>query len=737
MTFNLNKENPCLQSVSQREDIPSANGNYRRSARIRKIVESATEPPQNLENEDQTLVDGSQAIQNRASKEPEYAACGAKTASQSKEATDSSTTKGKSAVQSRKSRSTPRGSKAAAARRSHPRKKACGRPKLIADPIESTQQDLGSGTRARSPSILKPKITRPKGASGQTRGGPPKAPSTLVSKDSSLPLGSPQGALNWGSWSERSIVRSEPLDQSTALTREALEAHTLESAPIALADQIRAINRIFGRALTGTLAETRSSDTTDIDPQEEFSYKWGYLPPLGEEAEHIITAVLENPELVKIMVRIGPNSRGFRYGLEKRNVVISESRDPDPRADEIGGASLKGFLEETADQQQVYEDLWRLDRDKCNVSSSEALFQRTLMISLIAQHSLMYRQNTDETQLLNFVVEEPWNCLPMPTKAVWRVPEHRAHDFKFLTQPKPDLAVCFDKNLLLPEDIWVTLPQATQALACFENSDAATSRIFHFLTVEAKKAILNINEPKALHQSLNNASQALHNMFEFFRDAGPRHEEIFFEKVRFFSIVANGEGLLIRIHRAIQLSPKDSRLFVMPDEPNYRLRFVYRTFESIKGIDQYNRARVLEAFKKILKYAMDDLSQWIRDAASDLADKLEKDPQAFTERCESNFYRYSQPSPKPSRQMYQSATPCATTASLSVTQRFQQAKMKYNPALTAHSETSEQRTPTQGKFQTLPPSTTRKRSGGDQLENGSSSNQAPLQPPARKRPRAS
>ena len=713
MTFDRKMKPPFLQSVSQRRDIPLATENYRRSARIRKIVESATKPSKSLENEDQILLDGSQATQNR------------------------STTKGKSAVRSRKSRSTARDSKAAAASRSHPRKKARGRPKLIADPIEPTQQDLGSGTRTRFPGISKLKISRPRGESGQTRGGQPKAQLTLGANYSSLPLGSPQAALDGGPWSKRPIGQSEPLNRSTGLSKEALEAHTRDSAPIALADRIRAINRIFGRVLTGTLAETRSSDSVDIDPQEEFSYKWGYLPPLGEEAELIITAVLEDPELARIMVRITPNSRGFRSGLEMRNVIISESRDPDPRADEIGGASLEGFLEETANQQQVYDDLWRLDRDKCNMSSSEALFRRTLMISLIARHSLMYRQNTGGTQLLDFVVEEPWNCLPMPTKVVWRVPEHLAYDFKFLTQPKPDLAVCFDKNLLLPEDIWAALPEATQALAYFENSDAAASRIFHFLTVEAKKAIINIEEPKALHQSLNNASQALHNMFEFFRDAGPRHEETFFDKVRFFSIVANGQGLLIRIHRAIQLSHKDPRLFVMPDEPNYRLRFVYRIFESIKGTDQYSRARVLEVFKKILKYAIDDLSKWIIDAASDLADKLEKDPRAFIERREPNFYRYGQPSPRPSRQTYQSATPSATTGTLSVTQRFENAKVDYDPALTAHSVMSEQRTPTQENFQTLPPSNTRKRSGGDQLENRSSVNQMPLQPPARKRRRAS
>ena len=487
--------------------------------------------------------------------------------------------------------------------------------------------------------------------------------------------------------------------------------------------------------MTGISPGARSPDTVDIDPQEEFNYKWGYLPPLGEEAERIIIAVLEQPELAKIMLRTGPDSKGFRTGLEKRNVVISESQDPDPRAEEIGGESIKGFLEETADQQRIYDDLWQLDRDKCNLSSSETLFQRTLMISLIARHSLIYRQNTGGRQLLDFIVEEPWNCLPMPTRTVWRVPEHLAYDFKFLTQPRPDLAVCFDRNVALPEDVWTTLPEAKKALACFENSDAGASRIFHFLTVEAKKAILKIEEPKALYQSLNNASQALHNMFEFFRDAGPQHEKIFFDKVRYFSAVANGEGILIRIHRAIQLRHEESRLFVMPDEPDYRLRFVYRNFEMISGTDHYSRAKVLTAFKKILKYAIDDLSKWIKDAASDLADKLERDPQAFLERRELNFYRYRQPGPNPSRKTYKSATPSITNGTLSVTKRFENAKVNYDPTLTEHSAMSDQRTPTQDMFHVPPPSNLPKRNEGNQLENESSINQMPLEPPARKRRR--
>lgn len=673
------------------DDFQQPNEQCRRSARIRNIAQRATISSQHPK-QDQTLLGPSQVTKHRAPKPLVKVTRGAKTTSQSKGAINSSVTKGKLSVQPQKSRAPHRDSEAAAAPRPNPRKKARGRPKLIADPIEPTRQDLGSGTQTRFSGTSKHKTHRPRGDTGQTRGRQPQAHLTLATECSSLPLGSPQASLNGESWSGYSRDQSGIPEQYTRLTkraleqhtREAFEAYTGESVPNALADQIRAIKGISRRASTGTSSEARSPDTVDIDPQEEFNYKWGYLPPLDEEANRIITAVLENPELAKIMVRTGPGAKGFMHGLKKRNVEISESQAPDSRAEEIRGESIEGFLEETADQQRIYDDLWQLDRDKCNLSSSEALFQRTLMISLIARHSLIYRQNTGGIQLLDFVVEEPWNCLPMPTRTVWRVPESQAHDHQFLTQPKPDLAVCFNRNLTLPEDVWMILPEATQALACFENSDADDSRIFHFLTVEAKKAILKIEEPKALHQSLNNASQALHNMFEFFRDAGPQHEKIFFDKVRFFSAVANGEGILIRIHRAIQLSHKDSRRFVMPNEPNYRLSFVYRNFELISGTDHYSRARVLTAFRKIFKYAIDDLSRWINDAASDLADKLENDPQAFTERTQLNFYRYGQPGPIPSRGINKSATPLTTNGAISVIKRFGNAKVGCDPGLTEH-----------------------------------------------------
>ena len=351
------------------------------------------------------------------------------------------------------------------------------------------------------------------------------------------------------------------------------------------------------------------------------------------------------------MGRIGPDSQVlFKKGLGQRNVETNPSKSVDPRNEEIKSFSLEGFLRETAEQEQFCEYLWLRDKAKLSPNSSEAIFQRTLMVSLIARHFLIYEKEVNGEQLLDFSAEELWTCLPMPSQALWNAGPILDDDEKLLTQPKPDLAICFKREAVITHDLWRSLPAATKELACFENQNSGMSRIFHFVTVEAKNAITSLEDPKALYQSLNNASQALHNFYEFFQDAGPTHRQIFFDKIRFFSVVANTQGILIRIHRAIEI-PQDARRsgLVMPDRPEYRLSFEYREFATLTGEDGFTRERVIEVFRKILKYAVDELSVWISAAAEDLVDKVDKNLVEYQARGRVGFYRHGQPSPRSSR----------------------------------------------------------------------------------------
>ena len=387
----------------------------------------------------------------------------------------------------------------------------------------------------------------------------------------------------------------------------------------------------------GTVNESSDGEISlvgeDTDPEEAFNRKWGYLPPLDEEAAAIIEAIIKDPASAMDFKRRNPANNDFHQGLRRRNVFLEETTAPDPYADYINHLP-QSSLQETDAERESYERLWILDRAKCMNGSNEALFQRTLMMSFIARHCLIYAQGATGPLYLDFSVEEVWSCPPMPTGDY-----HFSN--KFLTQPKPDLAICFSRKKLIPDGLWYRMPYATQRLACYEKPDRlGGSRVFHFFTIEGKRSLTPPDDDTAMCQSLNNASQALHNMFEFFQDAGPQHREKFFSEVRFFSAVASTEGLNVRIHRATQVAENGSEDdFVIP---GYPLRFEFREFVRVPK-DKFDRKTVLELFGKILvSYAVEKLHGLIQDAAKALVKKLDKDPEEFRSRQSVDVYRHGQ-----------------------------------------------------------------------------------------------
>ena len=196
----------------------------------------------------------------------------------------------------------------------------------------------------------------------------------------------------------------------------------------------------------------------------------------------------------------------------------------------------------------------------------------------------------------------------------------------------------------MSNSLWNEMPNATQRLACCENPGIRWgTRIFPFFTIEAKKAETSSGDTVGKLQSLNNASQALHNMFEFFRDAGLQHENKFFSEVRFFSVVASTEGLTIRIHRATK-EPADGsgEGLIIKDRPDYPLRFEHREFYRI-GRDGFDRKPVLEMLERILVgYGATELHLLLQNAAEALMKKLTNDPDGNSARQDENFYRHGQ-----------------------------------------------------------------------------------------------
>ena len=378
-------------------------------------------------------------------------------------------------------------------------------------------------------------------------------------------------------------------------------------------------------------SEGESSIAQDyIDPVEAFK-KWGYLPPFDAETAAVIDTIIDDPISAMELVRRNPTSDQFYEGLENRNVSLKESTTPDIYADINHLAHYP--LQETDAERESHEHLWTLDRAKCYTDGNEALFQRTLMMGFIARHSLIHGQVAAGPFCLDFSVEETWICPPMPTIDYYL-------SRTFLTQPKPDLAVCFKRDMVITKDIW--FPYATEHLACYEKSDRrGNSKAFHFFTIQDRRE----DPRRARYQNLNNASQALHNMFEFFQDAGPRHRANFFSQVRFFSAVASPAGLDVYIHRAIDEGENHSGNDC--HVPGYPLRFEFQALVTIEdnrfADNKFDRKTVLELFGKILvSYGVERLQGLLQDAARDLWEKLKNDPEEYRLRGNVDFYRHGQ-----------------------------------------------------------------------------------------------
>ena len=405
----------------------------------------------------------------------------------------------------------------------------------------------------------------------------------------------------------------------------------------------------------GVLTEVSDEETSlgTQDTREVFYRDRGYLPSLDEETTAMLNAIAANPASASTMAkkfqRRSPGTPGFELGLDARNVPRKESRSYDPYKEHVINISTQeDSFQETNEEKLSFGLLWKLDQAKCNKPANEALFQRTLMISLVARHCLIYERSATKEPLLDFSVEEPWTCPPMPSRDFYK------ENTKFLTQPKPDLAVGFCREAVLPRSFWKIMPDSIKRLICYESlDDSGQDKVFHFFTIEAKRSLISPENLVGLHQSLNNASQALHNMFEFFRDAG--HEEIFFNKVRFFSVVASNLGLRIRIHRATKVL--EDQDLIMKNRPDYPLQFKFQEFSKFSKDYDFDREKTLRVFEKIFHgYEVKELLPLLHEAAKALMEKLRENPEQMKLRQNDHCYLYGQ--------IYQKKPPIVDTSNV-------------------------------------------------------------------------
>ena len=196
--------------------------------------------------------------------------------------------------------------------------------------------------------------------------------------------------------------------------------------------------------------------------------------------------------------------------------------------------------------------------------SNEAVLQRTVMTSIIDRWQLH--------ELFVYNCEGQWH-LP----DIFRLPVRLAGGDK-VTLPKPDLAVSFTLEAFTGMDTSSPFPREIDS--CMR-PDRGVGRCFPFLFMEVKRGAHDLES--ASMANLHSASQALFNIYIWMSQAG--HQEIFFDRVRIFSIVLNAQEISMRFHRAIPI-PGTSSL-------SYH-------FDEIVSINGYNRDQASLLFRNVL-----------------------------------------------------------------------------------------------------------------------------------------
>ncbi|KAL9072871.1 MAG: hypothetical protein Q9157_004936 [Trypethelium eluteriae] len=263
--------------------------------------------------------------------------------------------------------------------------------------------------------------------------------------------------------------------------------------------------------------------------------------------------------------------------------------------------SLADDAEENADEvcHSFLDDLsFKIDERKANIgfpiinkryfeanlrrclSGNEAVLQRTIMMTVFDQFWL--------GKTFDWNTEGQWS---QPKDS--RLPSWADDD---LTLPKPDLAISFARaSLTVGVDDSDPIPMDLEKCISPDGGD----RCFPFLFMEVKKAATDLQA--AYLFNLNNASQALYNMYQWMARAGQLDD--FFDQIRVFSLVFNAQELNVRVHRAKRLA-----------DDSIGFRFAeYRSFA------RYDRDQACVLVSSILKdYAAEELHHILKAAYAEV-----------------------------------------------------------------------------------------------------------------------
>lgn len=390
----------------------------------------------------------------------------------------------------------------------------------------------------------------------------------------------------------------EPRDSDTDLI--------VEPTAIPDVDASHVIDHPDWRLLPSTSQSARSSS-----PEEEsVTAYYRHIAEVLSLDNSTLEAIRANPSII-LAALASSNMEAKKQGLDRRNVAWDPCESPDPFEAPREVHTPSSVIDATSSRG------WIDDLDKCDKDPQEFIFQRTIMMSILNRHHFIPR---NEKNVLDFAVERMWDTPYMPTK------EQEEQNPSY-TLPKPDVAVAFQTKKLIP--VLQTIPAELRKVVCYEGINSPQNiRAFHFFIIEAKNKFTTTDDPVALAQVLNTATQSLHNLYEFFNEAGPKHLEEFFDKVRVFTAVSTVRGILIRSHRACLAAgfrDDTSTLRSLPlAKPavldSYPLQFEYDVyFRTGFDLSDFTHDKVVSKVGEILiQYGAHTLYNLLEEAAKDV-----------------------------------------------------------------------------------------------------------------------
>ena len=256
------------------------------------------------------------------------------------------------------------------------------------------------------------------------------------------------------------------------------------------------------------------------------------------------------------------------------------------------------------------EKKWELDLKRSR-KRNEAAFQRTAMMDIFDRETLY------EQDVVDWNTELAWGKSPFfPAIAQPASPSDPSPRPFLLKQPQPDLVFSFKYCSIVDGDDRSRLKEIQDFIRPEFQRGNTDETAFPFCFVEAKRSEVTEASSDALMQNLNTASFALRNIWEVMRRSSHVDK---FENVRVFSIVANADKVVFRIHRA-EINKRLAQV-----EAGYPL--IYR-FDELKSIpnDEGDPKLTAEAVQQVthailVRYGSKTLAVTLREAVKAYANK--------------------------------------------------------------------------------------------------------------------